>query len=999
MHAKQLMRAGVPAVCVAMGLALSSGPVTSAVPTPTQRVRADEPVISAAEFAEPDNQFRPATRWWWQAPLSRDESIREVNAIADAGFGEVEIAFSEGAWDTQDQRDNLQAVLEEADDLGVEVSMTMGAAWPVQTPNTGEGSGYAAQELQYGRVDVRGGRRYSGPVPEAFDKELFGQPADLVAVTAARVVRRGPKAELLPEDERPQWGSPVRVPSSSTVLDPASLVDLTDRAKDGRITWRAPKGDWIVFGFWARENEEHNTNPFDADAARAATEYLDTGQIGDENAALLRDVGGDFFEDSLELNANSIFWTPKMGAIFKQRRGYAMSKYLPLMFAHGMSNYWVPNSEPTPDFELPDREGTKVRSDYYRLLTDLYVDEHLSVFQDWAADYGMQFKTQAAYGQDLEPVRSYRELARMGGQPETESLNAGDRVPTDIDNTNWRFALDHHRNSAAGVQQAGKTSLSTELGAVFDYAYRVHLGDYREMMDKEWSAGVTKPFIHGYAYQSTDATWPGKQRFGEFVSDSWNDQTFPQWAMWSDLNDYWARGTQILETGTAKADVAIYRDGFLTTTARGFNPPMDHTAPKRLFDTKALEKSGYITQYVDPVGLAEKGVVGNGTLFPDTVGYRGLIVDERAISADAARAVAKAARRGLAIVFVGSTPTEDTTYASGRAGDRAVRKAVDIALRQPSATRVDTQADAARALARLGVRPRADWNDEHVLAQWREAGDTRYVYLYNPTDDRIDFKPSFKGAGDPATMNLWDGTIDPIAQYRTRGGRTTVPTSLRSHEATVIAIDSAVHPRVHVTNKADDDLVTDDGRIVLRTREDGRRTFRLSNGSRRTVIARVPDEPAASVGPDTWSLGVTAETPSGDKEVSVDSLAELADWRTIAGLEGESGVGTYTGTIDVPADWLADGAGVEVALGRVDGTAEVRVNGEGVGEQVVSGGSFDISDALRRGENTVEVVVRTTLRNAVTTYNEQSTKSQPYGLRGPVKIRPYAQVLVYDPKA
>ncbi|MEK8145719.1 hypothetical protein NKH18_43855 [Streptomyces sp. M10(2022)] len=102
-----------------------------------------------------------------------------------------------------------------------------------------------------------------------------------------------------------------------------------------------------------------------------------------------------------------------------------MAKYLPLMFQHGMSRYWVPTTSPTADFDLPDGKGAKIRNDYYTLLTDLYVEHHLAPFQRWAEKYGMQYKAQAAYGQDLEPIRSNRELARMGGRVEGESYNSG----------------------------------------------------------------------------------------------------------------------------------------------------------------------------------------------------------------------------------------------------------------------------------------------------------------------------------------------------------------------------------------------------------------------------------------------------------------------------------------------------------------------------------------------------------------------------------------------
>jgi len=953
--------------------------------------------ISAPEFKQGASQFRPGTRWWWQAPLSTSESIREINAIAAAGFGEVEIAFSSGAWNTTEQRANLRAVLEEADRLGVTVSMTMGAAWPVQTPNTGRGTGYASQELQYGRVDLVGGELIRGPVPAPFDADIHDQERMLVAVTAARVVTRGPAAELLPPAERPKWGTPVRVPSESTILDAQSLVDLTDRVTaNDEITWAAPDGDWILFAFWARENVTGNTNPFDANAARAATEFLDSGQVGSENAEALTRAGGDFFEDSLELNAYSIFWTPDMQEQFASRRGYDMAKYLPLVFAHGMSNYWVPNEEPTPDFDLPYGEGAKIREDYYRLLTDLYVDQHLTVYQDWAGKHGLQFKAQVAYGQDLEPIRSGRSLARLGGRVETESFNSGDRFPTNIDNPTWRFALDHQRQLASGVHQAGVSRLSTELGAQYHKTYELGIGDYREMMDKEWATGVTRPFLHGYAYLSESAPWPGRQRFGEIASESWNDVNYPQWPMWKHLTAYWARGTRVLEGGTARADVAIYRSGFLTSAARGSNASED-TVPERLFDVLAMEMSGHTVEFVDPEGLAENGVVGNAMLFGETAGYRALVVDQRAVSAESAVTMAAAARAGVRVVFVGALPDRDTTYASGAAGDVAVREAIADALRQPTVVRVQTPADVAGALAKLGVRPRADSNGKHVLFQWREVEGLRYIYLYNPTNDRIDFNPSFEGEGVPSLLELWTGDIRQLAQYATGHGRTVVSMTLDPREATVIALDLNAPEAVHVVSAVRDDLVVEGDRILLRTEVEGERTLTLSDGRSTTVAARLPEVRRAPVDPSGWSLDVQTRQPGDGRTITIAELSGLEDWREMKDLRGEAGVATYTGTADIPAEWLAEGHGVNLRLGHVAGTAEIIVNGRSVGAQVVDGPVWDVSEHLQPGRNILEVVVRTVLRNAVTNHRGTSTRTIEVGLRGPVRFQPYAEVVVHDP--
>ena len=253
---------------------------------------------------------------------------------------------------------------------------------------------------------------------------------------------------------------------------------------------------------------------------------------------------------------------------FRDLRGYDPTPYLPLLMVHGQCRYWVPDSPVTPDFTPATADGAvtdlgaRVRADYERTLTDLYVSDHLALIQDWAVGHGMRHKAQAAYGQNLEPVRSFRELVRRGGRAEIESLNSGDRAPMGMDRPTWRFSVDWQRSCAAGAHQGGAVRVSTELGAQMDKCYDFSLTDYRHMLDKEWALGATKPFVHGYAAQEADAPWPTRGRFGTIVSESWNHRRFPQWAHWRALTDYWARGTAVLETGAPRCDVAVHRDNF-----------------------------------------------------------------------------------------------------------------------------------------------------------------------------------------------------------------------------------------------------------------------------------------------------------------------------------------------------------------------------------------------------------------------------------------------------
>src|SRR3954453_4885963 len=150
--------------------------------------RAAEP-LEAASFADPPASVHPAMRWWWgpmfggtPGALSTAETRKELGYLADAGFKRVEIAFSTAKWATAEQRENLDAALDEAARRGVPIDMTVGAQWPVRSPNTAPGTGLSEQELQYGRVDGAGGTTFDGAVPLPYDTKDTSRNAKLFAV-------------------------------------------------------------------------------------------------------------------------------------------------------------------------------------------------------------------------------------------------------------------------------------------------------------------------------------------------------------------------------------------------------------------------------------------------------------------------------------------------------------------------------------------------------------------------------------------------------------------------------------------------------------------------------------------------------------------------------------------------------------------------------------------------------------------------------------------------
>jgi hypothetical protein len=89
------------------------------------------------------------------------------------------------------------------------------------------------------------------------------------------------------------------------------------------------------------------------------------------------------------------------------------------------------------------------------------------------------------------------------------------------------------------------------------------------------------------------------------------------------------------------------------------------------------------------------------------------------------------------------------------------------------------------------------------------------------------------------------------------------------------------------------------------------------------------------------------------------TLPALASWHenSDAGVKYFSGTGTYTKTVQAPAEWFQSGARLLLDLGDVKNIAEVTVNGKPLGILWKAPFRVDATSALKPGANTLSIKV------------------------------------------
>ena len=133
-------------------------------------------------------------------------------------------------------------------------------------------------------------------------------------------------------------------------------------------------------------------------------------------------------------------------------------------------------------------------------------------------------------------------------------------------------------------------------------------------------------------------------------------------------------------------------------------------------------------------------------------------------------------------------------------------------------------------------------------------------------------------------------------------------------------------------------------------------------------------------------------------------LDQLTSWseNTDPGIKYFSGTGSYTKTIQATADWFKEGSQIWLDLGAVNNLAEVFVNGKSLGIVWKTPFRVNVTEALKQGENLIEVKVtnlwvnrligdqqagvKTKITYTTQAFYQADSPLLRSGLLGPVKI-------------
>ncbi|HUB78813.1 MAG TPA: glycosyl hydrolase [Bryobacteraceae bacterium] len=471
--------------------------------------------------------------------------------------------------------------------------------------------------------------------------------------------------------------------------------------------------------------------------------------------------------------------------------------------------------------------------------------------------------------------------------------------------------------------------------------------------DKELAMGLNRFVIHTSVHQPLVGKAPGLGLgpFGQWFTrnETWAEMAKP-WVT------YLARSSYLLQQGRFVADVLYYygEDSNLTAEFGAKSPDVP---------------PGYNFDYINADALIHQTAVVNGEIVtPSHMRYRVLALDpySRHMSLPVLRKIRDLVMAGA--VVAGPKPTDDPSLSDNAQEFRTLADQVWGSGEGEHACGKGTAYNGpvlAETQAALKAPPDFDYTkpqpDTSLLFVHRTLPGTE-IYWVDHRNSRLDtVDATFRVKG--MVPELWHadtGLREPVT-YRIEGERTIVNLPLTAWEAVFVV-------------------------------------FRPGSATSLTVPVALQSEIGTVQGP--WTIRFQPGRGAPDSL----TLPALSSWHESSdlGVRYFSGTGTYTNSIQAPADWFPKGARLWIDLGDVKNVAEVSLNGKALGTVWHPPFRLEVTGALKPGVNTLEIRVANLWVNRLVGDAQKDVKTKytlttqpfyqasspllPSGLLGPVTL-------------
>lgn len=774
------------------------------------------------------------------------------------------------------------------------------------------------------------------------------QVAELVLLASGRVNRFEDKAAFSAATDLYEAFTPDV--NADDVVKKEDVIDLTSKMQaDGTLDWTPPSGEWMVvrlgFSLTGHKNGPASPEATGLEVDKLSTEHVEAyftnylDQYKDATGGLMGEKGLQYIiTDSWEAGTQN--WTDKMLTEFKQRRGYDMLQWMPVL-----TGYIVESAKASDKFLWDFRKtlADLVAENHYNQLTTILKERNMGRYSE------SHEARRAFIGDGMEVKKTADIPMGAGWTPGGFGGNEGDFATV--------YQADIRESSSVAHLYGQKYIAAESLTAMgSDWAWSPAL--LKPVADYMLSCGLNRFVIHTSVHQPLMDKVPGMSLgpFGQWFTrnETWAEQA-KAWIT------YLSRSCYMLQQGKYVADIVYYygEDNNITALfSRMTGGDLPHIP------------EGYSYDFINADALVNLLSVENGEyMTPTGMSYRILVLDpnSRYMTLTVLRKIKKMVEAGASVTgakpimtpSISDDPNEFNTIISelwvnengvNMVGKGKVYAGLNL---QDVLDQQDIPPDF------IYTRPN---NDSILFFVHRQLGDIDIYWVNNRSDKVTDLNTTFRVIGKKAEIWHPETGLTEEASFNISGEATTVPLHLEPNDAVFVV-------------------------------------FGEKTDSNSLIISKPVERKLEEVmGP--WEVDFQAGRGAPAQAV----FTKLTQWNENAdpGIKYFSGTATYKKTMKAQDEWFAEGEQIWIDLGEVQNLAEVFVNGKSTGIVWKKPFKVNITEALSRGENELEIQVTNLWVNRLIGDQQPDVKKKitwvsnpfyredsplkPSGLIGPVSI-------------
>ena len=904
-----------------------------------------------AGFLNPPDSAKPQTWWHWmngnitKVGITADlEAMKQIGlggatiVNVDAGIPRGPVPFMSPEW-----RDDFKFAMQEANRLGLAMCVENCAGWsssggPWNTVTN------AMQRVTTSELEVTGPTNFSDVLPQPQTKLNFYRDIAVLAFPSsgadATIQKLQAKAGF---NGRAILSSPNAGDSTDGAIQQCEIVDLTSKlTADGRLNWQVPAGKWTILrvgytptGVKNHPAPEEGTGLECDKFSKAALDAHWDGfmqKILDDIGPLAGKTLDSSLVDSYEVGGQN--WTKNFREEFQKRRGYDMTKFLPVFTGLVVDSPAV---------------SERFLWDVRRTIADLFAENYYGHFAELCREHGLM--------NAVEPYEGPFESLQCGASADVvmgEFWSGSQGHPS----VKMVASIAHIYGKTIVGAESFTASPGGQTGRWQEYPYSL-----KTLGDLMYCQGLNRYTFHRYAMQPWTNRWPG------MTMGQWGfhfERTETWWNQGKPWIDYITHCEYLLQQGRAVADAAYFTGESVPVMMRVGNPALP---------------AGYDYDAIDADVLLHGATVQNGRItLASGANYAVLILppDDVNMTPQMLACIRKLVRAGATVV--GPRPQHSPSLDGYPKCDVQVKKLAAELWNKCDGTTVLENSDGKGRIiwgkslsdifAAQNLKPDFEFQgastDTHLAYTHRVAGVADIYFVSNQRREFDSAECTFRVSGK--VPELWHpdtGVIEPAPVWSAQDGRITVHLNFEPAGSVFVIFRNAADGLDHVITASGsfaaepatmpkwETSVSAAGAPMVKAWDNGQVELHTADG--KVLRADVADFPAPQEMTGSWDLSFPPNW-GAPPSVALDKLISWTD-HTNNGVRYFSGTATYEKDIEIPADRLTAGRELWLDLGAVKNFAEVSVNGQDFGVLWKPPFSVNITAAARPGVNKLVVKV------------------------------------------